>query len=251
LAVEQLGTGDVLLYLEALRPLVRWPWRDTVFAGQVLERLAGLHSAKLSADTRAVLAAWDYESELQASAGSTMELLMRCGRDRRLPSLAGTLQPARRVALAIGAVRRQLLAFSSFGGVAIHGDMHPGNALVRRKAGAAEPAFLDWARARIGSSLEDVSSWLQSLGYWEPETRRRHDSLLVRYLRARGAEDRLRPEFRAAYWLAGASNALSGALRYHLAVALDPRTGNARRASAVRSARDWLRVLRRADAFWN
>jgi hypothetical protein len=39
--------------------------------------------------------------------------------------------------------------------------------------------LIDWARARRGSPFEDVASWLHSLGCWEPEARRRHDSLLT------------------------------------------------------------------------
>ncbi len=54
------------------------------------------------------------------------------------------------------------------------------------------------------------------------------------------------------YWLAGACNVLSGALRYHLALvhgwgAATPRV----RSAAVRAARDALRIIRRADACWS
>jgi hypothetical protein len=118
---------------------------------------------------------------------------------------------------------------------------------VRRRAGKDEPVLIDWGRARIGSPLEDVSSWLQSLGYWEPEARRRHDTLFAGYLSARGLERRLSADLRAAYWVAGACNALSGALQHHLWVARTGRDVSAR-ASAARSARDWLRVIRRAAA---
>ena len=251
LAVERGGPSDARMYLEALYPVSRWPWRDTSFARQVLDRLAGLHAAELSPSSTAALVAWNYDAELEASAVSTLEMLAVSRRDCRLPFPSGTHQRVRRVILALGAMRRQLMDFPNLGRAPIHGDIHPGNVLVRRRAGTAEPALLDWSRARIGSPLEDVSSWLQSLGYWEPETRRRHDTLLAHYLRSRGADGRLLPDFRVAYWLAGASNALSGALRYHLSVALDHRTGRVRRASAARAARDWLRVLRRADAYWN
>jgi hypothetical protein len=116
--------------------------------------------------------------------------------------------------------------------------------------------LLDWGRARIGAPLEDVSSWLQSLGFWEPEARRRHDTLLRRYLTCRGGPDRLDRGLRDAYWLAGACNALAGALRYQVAVADGWRRPAARaravaaRAVAARAARDALRVVRRADACW-
>ena len=62
---------------------------------------------------------------------------------------------------------------------------------------------------------------------------------------------RLSTELRAAYWLAGACNALSGALAYHLSVLLDDGLPSGRRASAAYSARGWVRVLRQADAFWS
>ena len=129
--------------------------------------------------------------------------------------------------------------------------MHPGNVVLRRQDGGTDPVLLDWGRARIGSPLEDVSCWLQSLGTWEPEARRRHDTLLAGYLAARGLAPRLDADLRAGYWLAGASNALSGALVYHLSVLLDARLPSATRASAAYSAREWVRVLRRADAFWS
>ena len=103
-----------------------------------------------------------------------------------------------------------------------------------------------WARARHGSALEDVGSWLHSLGAWEPEARRRHDTLFKRYLTARGLPVKLGADVRDLYWLASASNALAGALAYHLAVAADQRArGN--HDSAMRCASGWLRVLRRAD----
>jgi hypothetical protein len=62
---------------------------------------------------------------------------------------------------------------------------------------------------------------------------------------------RLDTELRAAYWLAGASNALSGALLYHVSVLLDSRVPSVTRAAAAYAAREWVRVLRRADAFWS
>jgi hypothetical protein len=62
-------------------------------------------------------------------------------------------------------------------------------------------------------------------------------------------ERRLSSGFREAYWLAGASNALSGALEYHLSVLFQtPPVTNARKRAAAESARDWLRIIRRAAA---
>ena len=144
-------------------------------------------------------------------------------------------------------LRRQLLAAAPFGTAVIHGDLHPGNAVLRRRRG--EVVLLDWGRTRLGSPLEDVSSWLLSLGGWEPEARRRHDTLFAGYLAARGWESRLTPPLRAAYWVAGASNALAGALLHHLTIATDPRVSPLRRGVAARAAFGWGRVLRRADAW--
>ena len=89
-----------------------------------------------------------------------------------------------------------------------------------------------------------------SLGRWEPRVRRRHDTLLQGYLAARGFDARLLPSVREAYWLAAASNSLSGALGYQLSVALDTAGHTAReRVAAVAAVRQHLRVIRRADAF--
>jgi hypothetical protein len=251
LATEHRRADHIVLYLEALRPLRRWPWEDTSLAGQVLEHLAGLHTASVTSETRTALAQWDYDAELRSSAESTLEMLRRCcACGSPVQSFKRMLPSVRRIVHALPDIRRQLLAFLPFGSVAIHGDMHPGNVLVRRKSGVPEAVIMDWGRARMGSPLEDVSSWLRSLGYWEKEARRRHDTLLVHYLRTRGGESRLMPDFRAAYWLAGASNALSGALRHHLSVATDPGRSKGRRLRAIEYAGDWLRVLRRADSRW-
>lgn len=250
LASHQLGPGRTVLYLEAVRPTSAWPWRETRAAQRVLDRVARLHSSVPDQDAVAALAAWNYEAELQRAAVLTLDRLERLP---ARPDFAPIRQGARwahRVVAALPAMRRQLLAFGPLGRGAIHGDLHPGNAVVHRRRGCDEPVLLDWGRARLGSPLEDVSSWLQSLGCWEPEARRRHDTLLAGYLSARGMDRALGTDLRAAYWLAGASNALAGALSYHVSVVLDGETTGARRASAAYSAREWLRVLRRADACW-
>jgi hypothetical protein len=113
-----------------------------------------------------------------------------------------------------------------------------------------QPVLLDWGRARRGSPLEDVSSWLRSLCHWEPAAMRRHDTLLCRYLSARGWTGGLGRGLRDAYWLAGASNALSGALLHHLSV-LEAAAGTPAWPKALHAAHDWLRAIRRADACWS
>ncbi|XXX81528.1 phosphotransferase [Sorangium sp. So ce134] len=248
LGAERLGRGRWLLYLERIEPAHAWPWSDSGHTAQVLERLARLHATA----PRASLPAWDYEAENLAAARGALSLAERLPRGA-VPALARALPALRRVVAALPAMRRELLAFQPLGRAVIHGDVHPGNVMVRRRDGVAEPVLLDWARARIGSPLEDVSSWLQALGYWEPEARRRHDTLLAGYLSARGLAPALTRPLRDAYWFAAASNALAGALGVHLATASrasDPGATPDARAAAARNAADWLRVIRRADACW-
>ncbi|WP_437282162.1 aminoglycoside phosphotransferase family protein [Sorangium sp. So ce375] len=249
LGAERLGRGRWLLYLERIEPAHAWPWADSGHTARVIERLARLHE---EAATGASLPAWDYEAENLAVARDTLSLAERLPRGE-VPELARALPALRRVVAALPAMRRQLLAFQPLGRAVIHGDVHPGNVIVRQRDGVVEPVLLDWARARIGSPLEDLSSWLQALGTWEPEARRRHDTLLAGYLSARGFARELSRPLRDAYWFAAASNALAGALGYHLAVvsrASEPGATQSARAAAARNAADWLRVIRRADACW-
>jgi hypothetical protein len=216
----------------------------------VLEQVARLHTLQPDPTALEALTDWDYERELRINAALTLERLEEAVGRPEFRGLRRGVPPTRRLLWSLPEIRRDLLDFSPFGKGPIHGDLHSGNALVRRRKGRDEPVLIDWARARIGSPLEDISSWLQSLAGWEPEARRRHDTLLASYLLARGMEGRLRSDLRAAYWLAGASNAFSGALLHHLTQLLDPRATNTVRLRAVYSAREWIRVLRRADAFW-
>lgn len=148
------------------------------------------------------------------------------------------------------AIRRELLSFAPFALAVIHGDVHPGNLLLRKSRGRKIPVFVDWSRFRIGSALEDVSSWLQSLGYWESEARRRHDTLLSAYLAARAQSARLERDLRDAYWLAAACNILAGATLYHFTVACTEELPLKRRAAAANAAGDCLRIVRRASACW-
>ncbi|HEX6534837.1 MAG TPA: phosphotransferase [Gemmatimonadaceae bacterium] len=251
LHVQHLGVERADVYMEALRPVRAWPWRERRAVECVLECVASLHARTVGAEAMATLRDWDYEVELQSTAILTLERLERLDRRTAGWRVADALRWTRRVVDVLPTLRRELLAHRAFGRAIIHGDLHSGNVVLRRRRGRLEPLLLDWGRARVGSPLEDVSSWLQSLGAWEPEARRRHDTLFVGYLAACGMEPRLDAGARAAYWLAGASNALAGALLYHLAVLLDDRVSVARRASAAWMAREWVRVLRRADYFWS
>jgi hypothetical protein len=248
LGVDHAPPDRALLCIEAIRRVRAWPWRDLPITGEVLVRLARFHVA--AARAAPLVPEWDYERELGASAEATHTALDRFRSDPELWPLARSLPALDRMVLVLPRVRRQLLSGRPFERAPIHGDLHPGNALVRRRGRGDEPVLLDWGRARIGSPFEDVASWLQSLGFWEPEARRFHDTLLATYLSAFGVERKLTSEVRAACWMAGASNAVAGALLHHLSIVGDERQAASRRAAAWRAVHDWLRVVRRADAWW-
>ena len=247
LGITHEGPESCLLFLERVRPVRRWPWRNEEAAHRLLARLAQLHATAPPDPALEVLSSWDYEGELAERTRWAAETLEALPREEDLLRLRRGLASVRRVGEVLPELRRQLLAFDSLGTVAIHGDAHPGNVLVRS---GERPVLLDWGRARLGSPLEDVSSWLQSLGYWEPAARRRHDTLLSAYLAARGLPARAGRELRDAYWLAGASNTLAGALLVHLWTARDAPPGSRQRAAGVQAAADALRIIRRADACW-
>lgn len=243
LALEQVPGGAVLL-LEQVRSLSRWPWWDTAHCEAVLRVAADLHAAGV-----ACAVPWDYDGELDWSAGETLRAVSDARRACSAPVDAASVRAVRRVVGALCAIRREIVFRGPFARTLIHGDLHPGNVVVPGRAGAARPILLDWGRARAGSPLEDVASWVQSLGCWEPEARLRHDSLLAAYLRARGCDTPIASRVRQVYWLAGASNALAGALRHHLGVAAS-RPAPAARYRALLAVRDWLRIIRRAEAVW-
>jgi hypothetical protein len=247
------AAAECRLCLESVRPAVRWPWAQGEASGAVLKSLARLHTLPpLDPTTRAWVEEWDYEAELRSR---LQDLLQFAGQSCRRPefmSLRRSLPVLCRMASALPKVRSQLLQFAPFGRTFIHGDVHPGNVVMRRTLTGTVPVFLDWGRSRIGSPLEDAASWLQSLGYWEPEAKRRHDTLLTGYLAARGTTCRLTRELRDAYWLAAASNLLAGAMLYHLGIASQASTlSSSKRFGALRALGDCLRVLRRADACWS
>lgn len=241
LGVERATAGKTILCLEAVQPQDRWPWRNPASTAAVLARVAVLHALP----DPAPLPAWDYDGELAASAAATVALVRGlASRSATSGLVRNAVRPIEDLVESLGRVRSELRHSRRFGPCVIHGDLHPGNVLERRHA---DPVLIDWARARPGSPLEDVASWLQSLAYWEPEVRRRHDTLFMGYLAARGLAARLTSELRDLYWIAAACNAFSGALLYHLAVASEGHDRVAAERSA-QCARDWIRILRRARA---
>jgi hypothetical protein len=237
-----------LLCLEAIRPVRRWPWQRLELAARVLTDVAALHVRPLSASVRG-LVEWDYERHLEASAAETLHAASRVLRQPPAAHLRSSLAALRRIVAELRDIRQTLLGLLSLPVTLIHGDLHTGNVMIRRRGGREEPVLIDWARARIGSPLEDVASWVLSLGSWLPEARRRHDALLAGYLADRGLGRRITGEVRTAYWYAAVSNALAGALLYHLRVIDDVKGRKpAERMTSLRAAADWLRVVRRADA---
>jgi hypothetical protein len=247
LSIECLELDRVYLALEAIRRSRAWPWRDVALVRLVLERLAHFHLS--AADGARLLPPWDYEAELLQAAESTSAALDACRLDPDLSPLSRYRRCVDRLVSDWPRLRRQLLSNHPFAATPIHGDVHPGNVLIRRRDGCDQPVLLDWGRARLGSPLEDLSSWLLSLRPLEGDAERSHDTLLGSYLSALGLERRLTADIRAAYWLAGASNALAGALLHHLAIARDVRQSAACRAAAFRSTGCLLRVIKRADAW--
>lgn len=243
LHVRRPAAATAILCLEHVDRTQPWPWAELEVSAAVLERLARVHEVRPAAP----LPAWDYDAELAATAAWTLDAAREVAASPARELVHRDLGALEDVVAELGPLRRHLRRARPFAGRVLHGDLHPGNVLYRRRGEALEVVFLDWARARIGSALEDVSAWLQSLAVWEPEMHRRHDTLLVRYLAAAGAPPRLTAELRDLYWLATASNALSGALAHHLtAVAAQPAYDPC--GSSARCARAWLRAVRQARA---
>jgi aminoglycoside phosphotransferase (APT) family kinase protein len=228
--------GDCeFLYLENVETDSPWPWAQTTVSAAVCRALAHLHDSGFACPPDID---WDYEAELIHSAATTLEAAEVAGRTiwRRPGDL-------RRVVRSLARMRSEIL---DVGAIFIHGDVHPGNVIVRPADARQTVVLIDWARARVGSPLEDVASWLQSLGCWVPEARRRHDTLLRAYLEARAVPMKLTRELRTKYWFASASNGLSGAIRYHIFVLTNPAASEDARSSSRQALTAWERVIRQA-----
>jgi hypothetical protein len=247
-AVQMFGqdvcVDSTYLYLEHAASISPWPWSDTALSASVCRELAQLHDAPgLSRE----VFSWNYDEELIRSAEDTLDVAAtaRNSLGRRVWRRLGDL---RRVVEALPRIRHRLL---SDGSTVIHGDMHPGNVILRPSEESMDVVLVDWARARIGSALEDVASWLHSLGCWEPQARKRHDTLMRAYLEARRVPCAFSSELRVDYWFASVSNGLSGAIRYHLAVSADPAAPSSAQVNSGVALIAWERVVRRAAALLN
>ncbi len=241
--------GDLArLYLEVIRPAISWPWRSFSESALVLRALARLHQIDVPRFHRAATPFWDYEAEL-SERGYRLVKMLEVHRDEpAVRALRPPRRAIRKLLERLTTIRRQALHIFPVGERFIHGDMHSSNVMLRRKRNRLHPVLLDWGRARCGHPLEDVSSWLQSLGFWEPEVRRRHDTLLQRYLSELGYSIGLSPDLRDAYWISAASNVLAGAAHYHLSIAVDRRQPEEERTRSARAAGDCFRIFRRAAA---
>jgi hypothetical protein len=253
LAVEAEMDDVIRLYIERIDVRHRWPWGDVAAIASVLRSLAQLHDLA-PPELAAVVADWDYEQELEQRGLELLDAIQHHRSPLQSTGIELRLHTVRRVAHHLPRWRRELWRYAPLARTVIHGDVHSGNVLLGRgKAVDLEsydaPILIDWERARLGSPLEDVSSWLQSLGFWEPEARRRHDTLLGEYLRFRGLESTPSRSVRDLYWLAAASNCLSGSLLYHVERAVSLGLGDERPA-ALRAVRDQLRILRRVEDCW-
>ena len=229
------------LFLEDVQSPNDWPWRDTAVSAAVCRALARLHD---STTLPSKVEFWDYEAELASSASETLAVAAasRTGNGTRVWRAYRELK---RIVDALPKFRERLL---SAGIALIHGDVHPGNVIIRPNDTDLAVTLIDWSRTRVGSPLEDVASWLHSLGCWEPEARRRHDTLLRAYLESRTSPTQITADLRKHYWFASASNGLAGAIRYHIAVLSDPASAEGMRSNSQQALHAWERVVRRAAA---
>jgi hypothetical protein len=228
---------DVYIFLEWIPAANKWPWVDLDATSAVILQLTKLHAMPIST-YQTVLADPEIDREMETSAAETAALYHRSPIGRPLAGTRPMHKAIERVAVDLNTIRSYLTVHT---GVAVlHGDVHSGNAVIRAFLGAAEAVLFDWGRARLGSPLEDVASWLQSLSFWEPQVKRRHDTLFARYLKLTGRECRADRDLRKLYWVAAASNAMAGALRYHLAVVSDSSRPDSARQRSARAGRDWM-----------
>lgn len=242
LCESQVGSPEGgFLLMEHLRPAGAWPWRNPEFAAHALERLADLHAGADVASFAAAVPAAFYDEGLSDEVESTLRVLHDAIRAGSLPIPPGTRSAVARIADYVARFPRS--STPALPETVLHGDVHSGNVVL---TSSGSIAMIDWSRARVGAPLDDVASWLQSLAFWEPEVRRAHDTLLRRYLAARGVTAPLDAGLRDAYWISAARNGFTGALRYHIVQIQSPTTTPRARHLSTRAALDWFRIMRRA-----
>ena len=224
------------LFLEHVDVASSWPWAQIDACADVCRELARFHDREVAVEMGSD---WDYERELEHSAASTLAEATR-SRDADGKRIWKRLGDLRRVVRALPEMRRALLAN---GEVFLHGDMHPGNVMVRPDG---RVVLIDWGRARRGSAWEDIASWLHSLACWVPEARRRHDTLLRCYLQHRARPQGLTASVRQLYHSASACNGLAGAIRYHIWVLAESDASQSARAMSRQALHAWERVIRHA-----
>jgi aminoglycoside phosphotransferase (APT) family kinase protein len=232
------------LYLEHATGLAPWPWSDVALAARVCRELAKLHDNR---DLPSERFSWNYEDQVIRSAEETLAFAT-AARDTSGQRVWRRLGDLRRVVRALPRIRRRLLSDAA---TVIHGDIHPGNVILRQAADDIDVILIDWARARLGSPLEDIASWLHSLGCWEPQARKRHDTLMRAYLESGSIPRRFDADVRDAYWLASVSNGLAGAIRYHVTVLANAHATQEAHAHSGLALIAWERVVRRAAGLVN
>lgn len=242
-AITEGTRNAAYLFLDCVDSHSDWPWQELSHAESLIEQLARLHAAEAGP----LVGEWDYDAVLQQSASDTFEFLSTL----RRPGFEKVWRRRRSVEVLandLPQIREWIRSDSRFPPTLIHGDAHPGNAIVCSTS--LRPVLIDWGRARTGSPLEDLSSWLQSLGCWEPRARRSHDRLFRHYLKARNMSPVLTREVRDHYWIAAACNVLAGALKYHLWVACEAGADTPEFHHAMRLAEDSVRIIHRAHVCW-
>lgn len=133
-AVHHAGGDHCRLYMEAIRPIRRWPWRELEYAQRVLDALASLHESDLTS-MAGLLTDWDYEEELITRAWQGVATFDRVCRRHRITELLRFGPFLRRAAHALPAMRGWLMSIAPFGRTTIHGDVHPGNVMICTRGG--------------------------------------------------------------------------------------------------------------------
>ena len=165
--------GEHVYMFEYVRRSERWPWSASNNSRLVLDALAGLHGRRLTD----FAADRSYELILVKGASRLQEHLEGIPRGSELGFARGSIPVVRRMAEALPRIRRRLLDNGLFGSTLIHGDVHSGNVLLRKRRNGVSPVFL------IGAGAGMVRRWKTSVrgcNRWDFGNRRRSAST-IRY----------------------------------------------------------------------